>query len=226
MRRATSSMQPQQRRGLPPTPSSLPAPPHISQTITSHAIQHSTMPVPNHGALTAQAVTAALSNPYAQTYSSGYHSSHYAQAYMQYSANGSSWPTTNADGYTLSTTYVQSSIPQAGCSSAPISNRPTNHSSQYSDKSNRGTHNRAPQQMHMPSSNGSWYQFGNARCTYKSCTFTGSQKALEIHMMDRHLIYPPGWEKRKKGSDWDADPSLKGFVTLIVSGVFAENIGV
>lgn len=28
-------------------------------------------------------------------------------------------------------------------------------------------------------------------------------------MMDRHLIYPPGWDKKKK-SDWDADPSLKG----------------
>jgi len=28
--------------------------------------------------------------------------------------------------------------------------------------------------------------------------------------MDRHLIYPPGWEKRKKKADWDADPSLKG----------------
>ncbi|KAG5648065.1 hypothetical protein DXG03_007100 [Asterophora parasitica] len=28
-------------------------------------------------------------------------------------------------------------------------------------------------------------------------------------MMDRHLIYPPGWEKQPK-NDWDADPSLKG----------------
>ena len=31
--------------------------------------------------------------------------------------------------------------------------------------------------------------------------------------MDRHLIYPPGWEKKKKPS-WDADPSLKGSVVL------------
>ncbi|KAF8912747.1 hypothetical protein CPB84DRAFT_1759390 [Gymnopilus junonius] len=29
-------------------------------------------------------------------------------------------------------------------------------------------------------------------------------------MMDRHLIYPPGWEKRKNKPEWDADPSLKG----------------
>jgi len=28
--------------------------------------------------------------------------------------------------------------------------------------------------------------------------------------MDRHLIYPQGWHTRKRQSDWDADPSLKG----------------
>lgn len=28
--------------------------------------------------------------------------------------------------------------------------------------------------------------------------------------MDRHLIYPPGWDKRT--NEWDADPSLKGWV--------------
>jgi len=32
--------------------------------------------------------------------------------------------------------------------------------------------------------------------------------------MDRHLIYPSGWEKRQKKRDWDADPSLKGCVRL------------
>lgn len=60
--------------------------------------------------------------------------------------------------------------------------------------------------------NGQWYQPGSARCSQPGCQFTGSPKSVEIHMMDRHLIYPPGWEKRKKQDDWDADPSLKGFV--------------
>ncbi|EMD42234.1 hypothetical protein CERSUDRAFT_41682 [Gelatoporia subvermispora B] len=55
-----------------------------------------------------------------------------------------------------------------------------------------------------------WYQSGNIRCTKPGCTFTGSKKAVETHMMDRHLIYPPGWESRKRKNDWDADPSLKG----------------
>ncbi|KAF9532014.1 nuclear fragile X mental retardation-interacting protein 1-domain-containing protein, partial [Crepidotus variabilis] len=56
----------------------------------------------------------------------------------------------------------------------------------------------------------SWYQGGNNRCTQPGCSFTGSQKSVETHMMDRHLIYPPGWAKRKQKSDWDTDPSLKG----------------
>ena len=118
------------------------------------------------------------------------------------------WPATNSDGYTLSATYTQGSTP--GPSSA---NASFNHSSVQN--SNHTGHNRPSQQLHGSSSHGTWYQFGNARCTYKDCIFDGSQKALEIHMMDRHLIYPPGWEKRKKDSDWDADPSLKGFVLLM-----------
>ncbi|KAK0208264.1 hypothetical protein DFS33DRAFT_1484656 [Desarmillaria ectypa] len=61
----------------------------------------------------------------------------------------------------------------------------------------------------------SWYQTGNRRCTYKNCTFIGSQKSVETHMMDRHLIFPPGWDKQKKTDSWDADPSLKGKPVLI-----------
>jgi len=48
---------------------------------------------------------------------------------------------------------------------------------------------------------------------YDQCTFSGSQKAVEIHMMDRHLIYPPNHNKNKQ-RDWDADPSLKGHVIV------------
>jgi hypothetical protein len=64
---------------------------------------------------------------------------------------------------------------------------------------------------------GNWYQPGNKRCTYRGCTFTGSHSSVETHMMDRHLIYPPGLEKRKKKNDWDADPSLKGCVNCFRS---------
>ncbi|KAF9044799.1 hypothetical protein BDZ89DRAFT_942811 [Hymenopellis radicata] len=53
----------------------------------------------------------------------------------------------------------------------------------------------------------SWYQSGHVRCTQKNCSFTGSAKTVETHMMDRHLIYPPGYQKRR---EWDADPALKG----------------
>lgn len=69
----------------------------------------------------------------------------------------------------------------------------------------------APQFTSQPSSR--WAQPGNVRCKKPGCSFTGSHKSVEIHMMDRHLIYPPGWENRKGKNDWDADPSLKGCVS-------------
>ena len=55
---------------------------------------------------------------------------------------------------------------------------------------------------------------GTHKCTHDQCAFSGSQKAVEIHMMDRHLIYPPKHNKTKQ-RDWDADPSLKGHVSSI-----------
>jgi hypothetical protein len=65
-----------------------------------------------------------------------------------------------------------------------------------------------------------WYKPGNNRCNQQGCTFFGSHKSVEIHMMDRHLIYPPAWEKRKKKADWDADPSLKGSVFFPVLYIY------
>ncbi|KAJ7487690.1 nuclear fragile X mental retardation-interacting protein 1-domain-containing protein [Mycena galericulata] len=68
-----------------------------------------------------------------------------------------------------------------------------------------------PAAQNAPSVNAApWYQPGSSRCTYKTCTFRGSAQTVETHMMDRHLIFPPGWDQRKKKLDWDADPSLKG----------------
>ena len=179
----------QSRRGLPPTPASV-TPQGVYNRAQQHHANGSTQ-----GALTAQAVTAALRNPYSQTctsagYSPGYTSSHYAQAYMQ-----SNWPATTVEGYTLSSAYVPGS------------------SSAMPQRKNYAPRNGGPSRptQRLPSQGqGSWYQFGHSRCTYKDCIFTGSQTSLEIHMMDRHLIYPPGWGSRKKQLDWDADPSLKG----------------
>jgi hypothetical protein len=44
-------------------------------------------------------------------------------------------------------------------------------------------------------------------------------------MMDRHLIYPPGWDSKKQ-KDWDADPSLKGYGLFIFypQDVFTERV--
>ena len=129
------------------------------------------------------AVDTASSNPYGHLSYPSYQpsmSSHYAQACMQMHVGGSNNPQ-------LSSMYPGSSTPI------------------YSAQ--RVVQRAAPS---FSSFSSSWYQPGNSRCTYTGCLFTGSPKALEIHMMDRHLIYPPGWEQRKKSRDWDADPSLKG----------------
>ncbi|KAF8622889.1 hypothetical protein AX15_006654 [Amanita polypyramis BW_CC] len=125
------------------------------------------------------------------------YSSHYAQALTKAVHR----PTT-AEGYTLSSTYTAGHTrPQL-----PIPT-PTNH---------------RPATQHRYQSSG-WYQAGNCRCSYHGCSFIGSQKSVEIHMMDRHLIYPLGWEKRKKKTEWDADPSLKGkSIAIYGTNVFLD----
>ncbi|KAG2118432.1 hypothetical protein DEU56DRAFT_747685 [Suillus clintonianus] len=121
-------------------------------------------------------------------------SPHYYQAYMQVMQSSA----TNAQGYTLSSTYMpQHTI--GGTTSRNVS---------------RDTSNTAPTRTHdrRPDSTSgqayaSWHQPGNCRCSRQGCAFTGSKKSVEIHMMDRHFIFPPGWQKK---DEWDTDPSLKG----------------
>lgn len=144
------------------------------------------------------ALTSALQNPYASTSNAAQnyqYSSHYAQAYAQ-----QSYQQTTPEGYTLSSTYLPS-LPQQ--SQRGRGNFVSQSGSRGAFPSRGGFQQR--QSAH-------WYEAGNHRCTHESCTFVGSKKSVEIHMMDRHLIFPPGWENRKRKSDWDADPSLIGYV--------------
>lgn len=157
---------------------------------------------PTRGYVAAHALTAALSNPYAQVYPQSLpypQASHYAQAYNAYPGAGPSnavygQSATNGQGYTMSSTWDpsrQATIPHPQAASPPTAGRPSRSGGQTQTY---------------------WYQPGNCRCAKAGCTFMGSQKAVETHMMDRHLIFPPGWQKRKRNADWDADPSLKGYV--------------
>ncbi|KAJ3737136.1 hypothetical protein DFJ43DRAFT_988786 [Lentinula guzmanii] len=145
----------------------------------------------------ALALRHALANPYSQTYSS-----HYAQAYMQQYNNG--MPSTNAQGYTMSSTYDPTA--NVNNSQSQSYTQPTAGPSFFRPQNDQNIGGFKMQSFGP--ANSTWYQPGNNRCSYKNCTFTGSAKSVETHRMDRHLIYPPGWDKRKKG--WDADPSLKG----------------
>ncbi|KAG1885816.1 hypothetical protein F4604DRAFT_1572857 [Suillus subluteus] len=120
-------------------------------------------------------------------------SPHYYQAYMQVMQ-----PVINAQGYALSSTYM----PQHTTGG----NTPRNV---YCDASNSvpaRTNDRKPDST-SGQTYASWYQPGNCRCTRQGCVFTGSKKSVETHMMDRHFIFPPGWQKK---DEWDTDPSLKG----------------
>ncbi|KIK71095.1 hypothetical protein GYMLUDRAFT_314137 [Collybiopsis luxurians FD-317 M1] len=143
----------------------------------------------NSAQAAALALRSALTNPYSQAYSS-----HYAQAYMQ---QFNQTPLRNTEGYTISSAYhpnvnaAGNSQPAAG----PSFSRPQQNNGGVRLKS-------------FAHANSTWYQPGRDMCPYKGCSFTGSAKSVEIHMMDRHLIYPPGWDKKKP--EWDADPSLKG----------------
>ncbi|KAL5641272.1 hypothetical protein ACGC1H_001677 [Rhizoctonia solani] len=40
---------------------------------------------------------------------------------------------------------------------------------------------------------------GPVRCGHEGCLFAGTHKEVEVHKMDRHLIFPPGWQGKGKG---------------------------
>ena len=103
----------------------------------------------------------------------------------------------NPHGYTYSSTYNPS---YPSISTPSFSNLP-------SPSPGRSLPPRSAPPTH-------WYTPGNSKCTYSGCTFTGSANSVQIHMMDRHLIYPPGWHTRKRQPDWDADPSLKRYALV------------
>lgn len=121
-----------------------------------------------------------------------YYSSHYARAYAE--ANASQWPGQGASGHHYN-----------AHSSSTSSSNVTAFTPAWPDTAvYQGRQSAAPLLSH-----GSWYEPGNVRCTHEGCTFVGSKKSVETHRMDRHLIYPPGWNSRKQSETWDADPSLK-----------------
>lgn len=148
-------------------------------------------------------MTAALANPYAQSHVLYGMSPHYYNAYVQASYNRSH-PATTPDGYTLSSTYT----PRQGWrpENKPLPSPFADHTPSLPPAGKRVVTD--------PLKYGSWYQPGNFRCQRQGCPFMGSQKSVEVHMMDRHFIFPPGWEENKK-DEWDADPSLKGKPVLI-----------
>ena len=102
------------------------------------------------------------------------------------------------EGYTLSSTY-QPSL------SAPVRTSLSTHDQPSRSRTATSLSRRT---FTPPSS--SWLVPGTERCTHQGCNFTASAKSVEIHMMDRHLIFPPGHSNANRSSAWDGDPALKG----------------
>jgi hypothetical protein len=142
----------------------------------------------------ARTLTTALANPYLSNYATAY--PHHPPAHH-----------VNPQGYTYSSTYNPLTYPPS-LPSTSFSSPGYSFGNVSSPSGSRNTlPSRGTPQTH-------WYTPGNSNCTYSGCTFTGSANTVRIHMMDRHLIYPPGWHTRKSQADWDTGPSLKGYVLV------------
>jgi len=112
----------------------------------------------------------------------------------------------NTQGYTFSSTYNPLAHPSSYLS-APYPSPAPSFGNLPSTSGSRNALPRGTPPTH-------WYTAGNTKCTHPGCTFTGSANSVQVHMMDRHLIHPQGWHARKRQPDWDADPSLKGYVPV------------
>jgi hypothetical protein len=61
---------------------------------------------------------------------------------------------------------------------------------------------------------------GPVRCSYPGCGYSGYAKSVEIHKMDRHLIFPPGYKPPKSAPDADIGlVFLRYFFMLILMTV-------
>ena len=207
--------------GLPARPdfaqNAPPPPPHPQQQQ-----QRSQQQTRNNPAALAQALTSALANPYgAAQYQAQYQfqaqhqAPHYAQACAQYYAAGNAGAGAGAygQGYAQQNSAASFSAPgpsnaTAGAGAVGARGRgrgggaTRGHQHQHQHQ----------QQQHQQQTQAHWYAPGSSRCAHPGCGFAGAAKAVEVHMMDRHLVYPAGWDRRKRAGEWDADPSLKGCV--------------
>lgn len=128
---------------------------------------------------------AALDNPYNQAKS----------GYRDWCASSSTYRTT-VDGYALSSTYL-SNHELAKNNTLP----------EPQDQEQHIEYVRPSKRQYNAASRLLWLTPGDRACDYPGCTFKASRKSLELHKMDRHLIYPMDWQEEKR---WDGDISLKG----------------
>lgn len=129
----------------------------------------------------------------------GYQSAAYAQAYASqyspYHGFGIPQAAPTGLGYT-----IQSSL-----------SNPYGQNSAGPSHSNGGS-NLAHRSRPPPGLNGAGTQ-GPISCGQPGCLFRGTHEDIKIHKMDRHLIFPPGWKKRKRKEEEDVDEEAAARLT-------------
>jgi hypothetical protein len=178
---------------LPPNPNAYYAPaPNGTQSSASRSgpyiyqqpLNYSPFPQSySQGAMAAHALTSALTNPYGMNAQiSRPNGSFYGGAPTQhwnYPTYGAG-PSTTLEGYTLSSTYVP-----------PPPGAPSQRTDYPATRGARSANANRPPPQFRPSGP------ATHNCTHRDCTYAGSRKDVELHMMDRHLIFPPGWKDRE-----------------------------
>jgi hypothetical protein len=157
-----------------------------------------------------------VSNHYAQAYIMNMR---HAQAAAAMNAAASTFAPrlTTPDGYTLSSTYnPQSSTSTFNSNSNSQVAWQSHPSLALTDAQNaESPHSKGVEKLNRSGNGGNSFREcgfgvvpkaftslgpgGPLKCTYGGCKYSSTlKKDVVVHMMDRHLIYPPSWEDKKK----------------------------
>ncbi|CDZ97037.1 Zinc finger, CCCH-type [Phaffia rhodozyma] len=151
----------------------------------------------NLASLAASNALQALSNPNPNVWAGSYPSMN--NAYSGHPLQPFGYPSNpyqqTPQGYTLSTHFTSQPVSSP---SAPSSSSFTPKSSSSISDHPHPTAGRSEKKAKQPKLD---HQALNPaqrmrNCQLSSCHFTGLEKDVEIHEMDRHLIYPVGWKEK------------------------------
>ncbi|KAL7410195.1 hypothetical protein BDY24DRAFT_436516 [Mrakia frigida] len=128
----------------------------------------------------------------------------------------SSLPQLNAQGYTISSAFYNAQPPPLPTPSYayPPPYLPSSSSNHYSSNASASSSSQPPAprppqpNRRLDTSKISCLPMRN--CSLSGCSYTGLYKDVEIHEMDRHLIFPAGWKEKKGKRDGFGGATIEG----------------